>query len=119
MAGGWSFLTNHARVLLCIARDPGTRIRDIAVCAEITERAAHRIVSDLCEAGYVEKHRLGARNYYEVHAELPLRRELESGVPVGELLAPLLRRLRQEQRSVAPPADGDATDDGESEPAAA
>ena len=115
---GWSFLTNHARVLLCIARDPGTRVRDIAVCAEITERAAHRIVGDLCEAGYVEKHRLGARNYYEVHAELPLRRELESGVPVGEMLAPLLRRLRQEAaRREA--SEGEPSEDADADPVAA
>lgn len=102
----WAFLTNHARVLLCIACDPGTRIRDIAGCAEITERAAHRIVSDLVEAGYVDRHRLGARNFYEIHPERPLRHELEAGVPVGEVLAPILRRMRAEAAARAEqPAD--------------
>ena len=57
---GVSFITNHARVLLCIARDPGTRLRDIAVCVDLTERATHGLVSELCEAGYLTKHRLGA-----------------------------------------------------------
>lgn len=87
----WRFLTNHARVLLCIVQNPETRIRDIAACADITERAAHRILSELVASGYVEKHRLGARNFYEVHPELPLRHQQEAGIPVGALLAPLLR----------------------------
>ena len=59
----WTFLTNHARVLRCIAQDPGVRLRDIAQCAGITERATHRIVSDLVEAGYLTRHRLGRRSY--------------------------------------------------------
>lgn len=106
----WGFLTNHARVLLCIARDPGTRIRDIAVCAEVTERAAHRLVSDLVREGYVEKHRLGARNFYEVHADRPLRHASEAGVPVGEILAPILRRLRAGEPPTGAP-DEPATDE--------
>ena len=86
----WTFLTNHARVLLCIARDPNVRIRDIADCAGITERAAHEIVSHLCEDGYISKNRNGARNVYEVHAELSLRGTVERDHEVRELLAPLL-----------------------------
>jgi DNA-binding IclR family transcriptional regulator len=88
----WTFLTNHARALVCIARDPNTRIRDIAACAEITERAAHAIVTDLAEAGYVEKHRLGARNFYEINPDAPLRHPFDADVSVGELLRPLVQR---------------------------
>jgi len=89
---GVSFLTNHARVLLCIARDPGTRLRDIAVRVDLTERATHGLVSELCEEGYLTKHRLGARNFAELHPELPLRGADEGDHQVGELLALLLDR---------------------------
>ena len=64
----WSFLTNHGRALLCIARDPDARLRDIAGSLAITERRAHDIVSDLTEAGYVLKTKDGRRNRYEVQA---------------------------------------------------
>ncbi len=87
----WSFLTNHARVLLCVARDANPRLRDIAECVGITERAAHRIVDELVDAGYLTRHRLGRRNFYEVHPELPLRGALEGDHRVGEVLAVLLR----------------------------
>jgi DNA-binding MarR family transcriptional regulator len=83
----WSFLTNHAHVLVCVAKDPGARLRDIAATVGITERAAHRILSELVEAGYVERERDGRRNRYEVRAELPLGGPLGEGRPVGELLA--------------------------------
>jgi DNA-binding IclR family transcriptional regulator len=62
----WSFLTNQARVLLCIAPGPGVRLRDIAAWVGITERTAHGIVTDLTEAGYVVKHKDGRRNRYQV-----------------------------------------------------
>ncbi len=88
----WTFLTNHAHVLVCIARDHRTRLRDIAQCAGITERAAQGIVSDLVEAGYLTRYRVGTRNLYEVHPDLPLRHPIEDGVVVGELLAPILAR---------------------------
>ena len=68
----WSFLTNHARVLLCIAHDPGARLRDIAACAGITERSAYAIVTDLTAAGYVIKQKDGRRNRYQIQAHLPL-----------------------------------------------
>ncbi|HEY5358218.1 MAG TPA: helix-turn-helix domain-containing protein [Streptosporangiaceae bacterium] len=67
----WSFLTNHARVLLCIARDPDARLRDVAGSLGITERSAHGIVSDLAEAGYVIKRKDGRRNRYQIQAHLP------------------------------------------------
>ncbi len=68
----WTFLTNHARVLLCIAHDPGMRLRDIAAQLDITERTAYGIVTDLAEAGYVVKEKNGRRNRYQVQAHLPL-----------------------------------------------
>ncbi len=83
----WGFLTNHARVLLCIARDPGVRLRDIADNVGITERSAYGIVTDLTEAGYVLKRKDGRRNRYQIQAHLPLP-EPASGEPaIGEVLA--------------------------------
>jgi DNA-binding MarR family transcriptional regulator len=90
----WSFLTNHARVLLCIAHDPGARLRDIAASLGITERSAHAIVADLAEAGYVVKHKDGRRNRYQVRTDLPLA-EPGTGEPaVSEVLALLLGNTR-------------------------
>ena len=68
----WGFLTNHARLLLCIAHDPGARLRDIAVGLGITERSAYGIVADLAEAGYVIGQKDGRRNRYRVQARLPV-----------------------------------------------
>lgn len=90
----WGFLTNHARVLLCIAHDPGVRLRDIATRVGITERTAYGIVTDLTDAGYVAKEKDGRRNRYLVQTDLPLRHPLP--VPparertIGELLALLV-----------------------------
>ena len=74
-------------MLLCVSRDPGMRLRDIADCVGVTERAAHRIVCELESEGYLTRTRHGRRNAYEVHSELPLRHHLEQDVTVGELLA--------------------------------
>lgn len=82
----WTFLTNHALVLLCIAREPGIRVRDIAQCAEVTERTAHQIVGELIEAGYLTRHRVGRRNFYEVHPHRPLRHKLDRDHEIGEIL---------------------------------
>ncbi len=81
----WSFLTTHARVLLCIAHDPGVRLRDIAARTGVTERTAYGIVTDLAEAGYVVKHKDGRRNRYQIQAHLPLP-ETDSRT-IGEILA--------------------------------
>jgi hypothetical protein len=86
----WSFLTNHARVLLCIAHDPGVRLRDIALRLDITERSAHGIITDLTKAGYVVKHRDGRRNRYQIEASLPLREPVSREPAIGEVLAVLL-----------------------------
>jgi DNA-binding MarR family transcriptional regulator len=90
IANGWDFLTHHAHVLTCVAHDPGIRLRDIAVAVGITERAAHRIVSELVEEGYVLREREGRRNRYEIVPELPLRHPLVQGRDVGDLLKVLL-----------------------------
>ena len=82
----WSFLTNHARVLLCIARDPGMRLRDIAAELGITERTAFGVVADLADAGYVLKERDGRRNRYEVQHHLPLAEPTTQERTIGEVL---------------------------------
>ena len=82
----WSFLTNHARVLLCIARDPGVRLRDIAATLGITERTAFGIVADLTDAGYVVKERDGRRNRYEIQHHLPLAEPTSQERTIGEVL---------------------------------
>jgi DNA-binding MarR family transcriptional regulator len=87
---GWDFLTNHAHVLTCVAHDPGIRLRDIAAAVGITERAAHRILSELVEGGYVLRERQGRRNRYQVVPELPLRHPLVQGREVGDLLEVLV-----------------------------
>ncbi len=86
----WDFLTNHAHVLICVANDPGIRLRDIAAAVGITERAAHRIVAELVDEGYVVKKREGRRNRYDVVADLPLRHPLAQGREIGDLLGVLL-----------------------------
>jgi hypothetical protein len=83
----WTFLTNHAQVLLCIARDPGVRLRDIADRVGITERSAYGIVLDLAEAGYIVKHKSGRRNRYQIQAHLPLPEPSSRERTVGEVLA--------------------------------
>jgi winged helix-turn-helix DNA-binding protein len=91
VAPRWDFLTNHAHVLVCVARDPGIRLRDIAAAVGITERAAHRIVSELVDEGYLLRERQGRRNRYQVKPELPLRHPLVEEREVGELLRLLLK----------------------------
>jgi DNA-binding IclR family transcriptional regulator len=85
----WSFLTNHARVLLCIAHDPGLRLRDIATTLDITERSAYGIITDLTEGGYVVKEKEekdGRRNRYQIQAHLPLGEPTSRERTIGEVL---------------------------------
>jgi DNA-binding MarR family transcriptional regulator len=89
-AARWDFLTNHAHVLMCVAHDPGIRLRDIAAAVGITERAAHRILSELVEEGYVLRERQGRRNRYQVVAGRPMRHPLVEEHEVGDLLAVLI-----------------------------
>jgi DNA-binding transcriptional ArsR family regulator len=83
----WSFLTNHAQVLLCIAGDPGIRLREIGDAIGITERAAHRIVAELADAGYISRRREGRRNRYTIKSHLPLPEPLAREQKIGDLLA--------------------------------
>ena len=82
----WNFLTNHGRALLCIAHDPGVRLRDIAEELGITERTAFGIVADLTLAGYVTKDRDGRRNRYEIQVQQPLKESIGREVAIGEVL---------------------------------
>jgi hypothetical protein len=96
----WSFFTNQARVLICIARDPGVRLRDLAATLDVTERSAYGIVTHLVEAGYVVKDKDGRRNRYRVEAQLPLPEHIGRERTIGEVLgllgdADARRRPRQ------------------------
>jgi predicted ArsR family transcriptional regulator len=88
----WSFLTNHAQVLLCIAQDPGIRLREIGDAVGITERAAHRIVVELAAAGYISRTRNGRRNQYTIQAHLPVPDPLAREQRIGDLLTLLARQ---------------------------
>ncbi|HEU4326924.1 MAG TPA: winged helix-turn-helix domain-containing protein [Roseiflexaceae bacterium] len=92
---GWTFLTNHAQVFLCIAQDRRAIARAIAAKVGITERAVQRILDDLEEAGYLSRRREGRSNVYELHPEQPLRHPAQQGHQVGELLR-LLERGREQ-----------------------
>ena len=100
----WTFMTNHAQVLLCLADDPNVRLRDVAAKVGITERAAQSMVADLAHAGYVTRMRVGRRNRYEVHRNVPLRHPLDAELTVGVLLDALLPRRRPVSRPSRPAA---------------
>lgn len=101
----WAFLTNHAQVLVCIADEPGVRLRDISDRVGITERAAHRIVAELAEGGYITRQRTGRRNAYLIHTDLPLPDALARNQKVGDLLA-ILARPSQSARPMVASATG-------------
>jgi hypothetical protein len=82
----WTFITNHAQVLLAVARDPATTVAELAAATEITERSAYRILADLQRAGYVQRHKLGRQNAYEINPSLPLRDPLVEKELVRDLL---------------------------------
>ena len=90
----WTFLTNHAHVLISLAEDPTLRIRDLAMRVGITERAVQRIIADLENAGYLTHERDGRRNLYRVRANRPLRHPVEA----HQTLAALLEALRNDAR---------------------
>jgi hypothetical protein len=100
----WTFLTNHARALICIARDPGARLREIGDSVGITERAAHRIVIELLDAGYIARTRDGRRNHYTVNTDIPLPDALARGHNVGDLLS-----ILAPAHGVPGPAEHDAS----------
>ena len=82
----WTFLSNHAHVLICIAQEPEVRLREVAARVGITERAVQHIIADLEEAGYLSRKRKGRRNQYEVHADRPFRHPLTAHRDVSSLL---------------------------------
>jgi DNA-binding IclR family transcriptional regulator len=96
----WSFLTNHARVLVCIANDPEVRLRDIATTLGITERTAFGVVTDLTAAGYVIKDKQGRRNRYSIQTHVALLDEIGREQTIGELLGVLVDN-RARRRSAA------------------
>ena len=91
-SAGWTFLSNHAHVLVALARDPAATMREVAQHVGITERAAQLLVRDLQQAGYLQIARVGRRNRYTIATELPLRHPLERDTAIGDLLALLSRR---------------------------
>jgi DNA-binding MarR family transcriptional regulator len=101
----FGFLTNHGLALLCIAHDPGVRMRDIAADVQITERAAQRIVADLIGAGYLDRERVGRRNRYTVRTSLPVSLAASRDVDLNSLLNVLLPgRSSAERREAMPVA---------------
>ncbi len=103
----WSFLTNHARALVCIAHDPGVRLRDVAAALGITERRAFGIVADLTEAGYVEKQKEGRRNRYSIQDHLPLGEAVSQERTIGEVLGMLVDTAATESAQIAHHDDSD------------
>jgi DNA-binding IclR family transcriptional regulator len=97
-ARAWTFLSNHGHVLVCVAEDPGARIRDLAARVGITERAVQKILGRLVAAGVLERRREGRRNRYRLHADRPLRHPLEAHCSVASLLAVLLARAAPRRR---------------------
>jgi DNA-binding Lrp family transcriptional regulator len=98
----WTFLSNHAHVLVCLALDQEARLRDVAQSVGITERAVQKIVTDLEEAGVLMRERAGRRNSYRLNLEVPLRHALESHKTVGVLLSLVLDRAGLQRVSSAP-----------------
>jgi DNA-binding MarR family transcriptional regulator len=98
-ATNWTFLTNHAQVLLCIADDPGIRLREIGARVGITERATHRIVVELEASGYVSRRREGRRNRYTIRAGRRLPDPVANKQRVGDLVGLLARTRRSNSKS--------------------
>lgn len=96
---GWTFLTNHAHVLICIARDPDARLRDVAVDVGITERAVQKIVADLEAAGVLTRERTGRRNHYEINPSATLRHPVEAHRNIGQLLEMVLVQTTEQDRT--------------------
>ena len=91
----WTFLTNHARVLIMIARDPGIRLRDVAAACEVTERTVQGIVADLEGAGYLTRRRLGRRNRYVVTPGTRFRHRAEADHEIAGLLELMIGHFDQ------------------------
>jgi DNA-binding IclR family transcriptional regulator len=102
----WAFLTNHAHVLVCIADDPGVRLREIGERVGITERAAHGIVVDLAAAGYITRRRNGRRNQYTINADLQVHDPVARDKNIGQLLEILMETHGSDERVDSTEASG-------------
>ncbi len=102
----WTFLTNHAQVLLCLAETPDIRLRDVAERVGITERAAQRILADLVDAGYVKTTRVGRRNHYTLDSGRAMRHNAQVGHEVGALLEALPRNSHPDDAETPEPRPG-------------
>jgi DNA-binding transcriptional ArsR family regulator len=100
--GDWTFFTNHAHVLLCVAADPEMRLRDLATAVGITERAIHKVVSELEAGGILERSRQGRRNVYRIHGKLPLRHPVEAHCTVQGLIRFVVDARPNRRASVKP-----------------
>lgn len=105
MAATWTFLTNHAHVLIALAQEPGQPLREVASRVGITERAAQRIVMDLDDAGFLTRRREGRQNHYSFDLDKSLRHPLEAHCKLATLLEPILGTSSD---LIAPPADAAA-----------
>ena len=91
----WTFLSNHAHVLVCIAKNPDIRLSQVALAVGIQERTVHRIVHELSDAGYLKVRKSGRTNTYQVNLEKPLRHPLESDHSIKAIVKPLLNQGRK------------------------
>ncbi|MFZ1154316.1 MAG: winged helix-turn-helix domain-containing protein [Solirubrobacteraceae bacterium] len=100
----WKFLTNHAQVFVCVAHDPGVRLREISERVGITERAAHRIVTELVTSGYIERERNGRRNRYTIQSGVEAPDRVGRVERVGDLLSILTDTNGRARHSTVPQA---------------
>jgi len=97
-ASGWTFLTNHGHVLLCLAGSPEMRLRDVAERVGITERSVQTIVQELVDAGAISRHRVGRRNHYEIHPNHKLHHPVEAHCEIGDLIDMVLSNRRRRRK---------------------
>ena len=91
----WTFLSNHAHVLVCVAKNPDVRLSEVAELVGVRERTAHRIVHELIDAGYISVTKVGRNNVYSVDLDKPLRHPLEADHNIQAIIAPLLKKVRR------------------------
>lgn len=101
MNSNWTFLSNHGHVLICLAKQPDARLRDVAETVGITERAVQSIVSDLEATGAITRTREGRRNHYEIHTGVPLRHPVEAPCTIRDLLTLAKARPRKSRSNSA------------------
>jgi DNA-binding IclR family transcriptional regulator len=94
-AQNWTFLSNHAHVLVCVAKNPDVRLSEVAELVGVRERTAHRIVHELIDAGYISVTKVGRNNVYSVDLEKPLRHPLEAEHNIHAIVAPLLKKVKR------------------------